>query len=439
MKHLRFVLLFFFPLFLFSCRSSQFSSLGDKGTGREPIKLGVCQGGLTNSSEEYQLMDVLGADYIRNSIPWSSVEKSPGKWDFSYYDKFMKTAARYNKKVIIVLAYDTRWIYKKGDKSRNVTPDKLPSYLNYVKKIAERYGKQAYGFEIWNEPNTPVFWKGSDTDFLELTCQTAMLLKSILPDKPVAIGSLFYHPVMKGKSYLKKLIDSGILNYADAVSLHPYALSIKAAAKRVENADNMIKEAGYNKEIWVTEIGFTTGGWYPNKTSVPKQADAVVESIVRLTAAGADLITWFKLLDGQMPEDVKKGISSEEFFGLAYPDFSLKPSGKSYSLLAKNIQGSLFIKDGLHIDKRLKRKIEFFRFDNPDGTSSIIIRTKNGVKKVRISIEGEEKTNSVINLITGEYLTFNPESGITISRDPILILTEDPELQKCFSLIFSKK
>ncbi len=398
------------------------STFQNKATPINELKFGVCQGGLTNSSEEYQLMDILGADYIRNSISWSSVEKSPGKWDFSYYDKFMNTAAKYHKKVIIVLAYDTGWIYKKGDKNRNITKDKLPFYLNYVKKIASKYGKQAYGFEIWNEPNTPMFWKGSDKDFLELTHQTALLLKSILPNKPVAVGSIFYHPLMGGRSYLKKIILSGILDYTDAVSLHPYGLSITASAKRVAEADRIIKEAGYDKEIWVTEIGFTTNGWYPNKTTVKGQAKSVIESIVRLTAAGADLITWFKLLDGQMPDEVKKNTSSEEFFGLAYPNYSLKPSGKSYSLLVTNIQGSGYIQDGVQIESSFRNRIESFRFDKVGGNTALILWLKSRKQDTAIRIAGFTGKMKSINLISGESYSLKNDFDLRITHDPILIL-----------------
>lgn len=419
------ILLLITLVYFVSCQSNYYQSLNKISQIsyteiKQPgIQLGACQAGLTNSKEEYELMNTLGVEWIRSAFFWGSLEKDPGVWDFTFYDKLMEEAEKFNKKILIILTYDVPWIHKEGEKGRNISTKNLPHFLNYVEIIARRYGNRAAGFEIWNEPNTPMFWKGSDNDFFELTKKTTELLKQIVPDIPVAVGSIFYHPLMFGKSYLKKMIENGVLENADAVSIHPYGLSMKASAKRVAAADKLIKEYGYDKEIWITEIGVTTGGWYPNQTSVPKQANAVIEAIVRLSAAGADLITWFKLLDGQMPEDVISGISSEEFFGLAYPDFSLKPSGKSYSLLSKAIHGSHYIPDGISLIDISDKKLERYRFDRDNGVTSLVLWSNRSEMTVEIS--GYEAPFTIIKLLTGKKTMYYSGNTIIVDSDPILI------------------
>ncbi len=432
------IVFLFSLIYLVSCQSNYNQSLNKNyqishTEIRQPgIQLGACQAGLTNSKEEYELMNTLGVEWIRSAFFWSNMEREPGNWDFTFYDTLMDNAVKSNKKVLIILTYDVSWIHKEGEKGRNISTNNLPYFLNYVEIIARRYGDRAAGFEIWNEPNTPMFWKGSDDDFFELTRRTTKLLKQIVPDKPVSVGSIFYHPIMFGKSYLKKMIENGVLENADAVSIHPYGLSMSSSAKRVAAADKLIKEYGYNKEIWITEIGFTTGGWYPNKTTVPKQANAVIEAIVRLSAAGADLISWFKLLDGQMPEEVVPGVSSEEFFGLAYPDFSLKPSGISYSLLAKAIQGSQYVPKGILLIDISENKLESFRFDQNNATNIIIWST--GTDKV-INVTGYQSTFSMVNLITGAKTNHEQGSPIKINSDPVLVTGELINLEMQLELI----
>ena len=421
------ILLLITLVYLVSCQSNNYQFLNRNSQIsyteiKQPgIQLGACQAGLTNSNEEYELMDTLGVEWIRSAFFWGRLEKEPGVWNFEFYDKLMEDAEKSNKKILIILTYDVPWIHKEGERGRNISNKNLPYFLNYVEIIARRYGDRAAGFEIWNEPNTPMFWKGPDDDFFELTRKTTKLLKQIVPDKPVAVGSIFYHPIMFGKSYLKKMIENGVLEHADAVSIHPYGLSMSSSAKRAAAADKLIKEYGYNKEIWITEIGVTTGGWYPNKTSVQKQANAVIEAIVRLSAAGADLITWFKLLDGQMPEDVIPGISSEEFFGLAYPDFSLKPSGKSFSLLSKALQGSHYIPDGISLIDISNNKLESYRFDLNDITNIIIWADRS--EKI-INVNGYQSAFTIVNLITGKKTIYNQSSPIIIDSDPVLISGE---------------
>jgi hypothetical protein len=51
------------------------------------------------------------------------------------------------------------------------------------------------------------------------------------------------------------MVQNGCLENADAVSLHPYGLSTKTMGKRVSEAKKIIEDAGYNHDIWITEIG----------------------------------------------------------------------------------------------------------------------------------------------------------------------------------------
>jgi hypothetical protein len=411
---------------LFSC-SSQTPSVIDPSHNKTNyehttrIHFGACQAGLTLDEREFQLMNALGVKWIRNSFAWHKVEKAPGQWDFSYYDRLMELAAQYDIKVLIILAYDTGWIYEEGETHRNITPDKLPDFLNYVKHIAMRYGDQAAGFEIWNEPNTPMFWKSRDDDFFELTQRSIATLKNHAPEVPVAVGSIFYHPIMSGKRYLKKIISVGLLDEADAVALHPYALSLSKAASRVAWADNLLQDYAYQKEIWITEIGFTTSGWYPNKTSVEGQAYKVIESMSRLSAAGAELVCWFKLLDGQMPNQIEKGTSSEEFFGLAYPDFTVKPSGISYRLLAKNLNGSSYNpRLSIHgMGSGSRPRMNAYRFDQADGTVITILWSEK--EPAKLHIHGYKNSFTAINLITGIHRRHKTEDTIEIKNQPVLI------------------
>ncbi|MBI9103108.1 MAG: beta-galactosidase [Spirochaetales bacterium] len=374
---------------------------------------------MTNTVDEYLLMNTLGAEWIRNDFSWSKLEPEQGLWDFSFYDRFMDNAEQYNKKVLILLVYDTPWIHTDEEKGRYLSEEKLPLFLNYVKTIAERYGDRAAGFEIWNEPNTPLFWEGSDDEFFELTRRTAALLKEILPDKPVAVGSIFYHPLMSGKQYLRKMIDHGVLENADALSLHPYGLSLTKSAERVADADMLLKKSGYDLDLWITEIGFTTSGWYPNQTSVQGQAEKVIQAITELSAAGADIICWFKLLDGQMPVDIVPGISSEEFFGLAYPDYSLKPSGFSFRLMATHLHETEFDNSPIVLRGLTPHSLKIYRYKGVENEIKLVCFSN--VKEMKVHVSGFLGEVSVLNLLTGETNIIRGMEPFNTDKAPLLI------------------
>jgi xylan 1,4-beta-xylosidase len=76
----------------------------------------------------------------------------------------------------------------------NVTPPKdYKRWAELVKKFTrhcvERYGVaevREWFFEVWNEPNLPAFWKGTQADYYKLYAETATAIKSV--DAALKVG-----------------------------------------------------------------------------------------------------------------------------------------------------------------------------------------------------------------------------------------------------------
>ena len=76
----------------------------------------------------------------------------------------------------------------------NVTPPKdYKLWAELVKKFTshcvERYGVaevRKWFFEVWNEPNLPAFWKGTQADYFKLYAETAAAIKSV--DAALKVG-----------------------------------------------------------------------------------------------------------------------------------------------------------------------------------------------------------------------------------------------------------
>jgi hypothetical protein len=122
-----------------------------------------------------------------------------------------------------------------------------------------------------------------------------------------------------------------------------------------------------------------------------------------------------------MPEEVTKGISSEEFFGLAYPDYSLKPSGISYSLLTKELN-SLYRLQSLESTKQLfSEPTRVYNFKTDHGFE-ILIAWSNSQTEI-IFNQPEHNSTKITNLITGENVISFATQTIIVYKDPILIKT----------------
>lgn len=383
-----------------------------RGTpGIHGLEFGLCHAGYSGSDEEYSLLDELGSQWMRIDFSWSKLEKEPGVWDFEVLDRYVERASENNKKILAILDYDTPWLHEGKDKSRKIDREELPFFLNYVETVVDRYGNRLGAVEIWNEPNTSRFWTGSDKSFFHLTLETLELLDTIAPELPVAVGSVFYHPLVGAEKYVEKIVSSGILDKADALSIHPYSFSNRVIERRVTDVRRILYENGYDTPVWITEMGYPTGGGYPHRVSLEEQAEVVAKSITMLAASGVELIIWYELFDSRLPEDVEPGMSSEAFFGIAWRDYRKKPGAVPYSILAKTLAGAEFIPA---VQEPLEGSVENLyqaQFKLADGRRAFVIWSLRG--KNRVDMQG----GRLIDLTTGDDL-----SDSLVGKKPVLLI-----------------
>ena len=409
------------------------------------LQFGICHAGYSRTDEEYELLDELGVTWVRIDFQWNKMEKNRGEWDFSSYDSFMDKADEEGMNVLAILDYDTDWLHEGKDKSRTISLKELPLFLEYVKVVAERYGQRVGAFKIWNEPNTRRFWTGSDEDFFELTRQSLDLLKSLTPHIPVAVGALFYNPVVGARSYLKRLINSGVLDKADAISIHPYALSPAILEERLLDVRSLVAEAGYSTPIWITEAGFPTGGTYPNRVELEDQAQTLAEALTRMSASGVEMITWYCLFDSRNSEEIVPGMSSEAFFGIVWPhkktnpldlaysfgpdypveninwpEYDWKPGAIPFSILANELKGAAFVPEIMNFPGRNTSFLYQAMFRREDGRRILVLWSLGPDVEIDLNLQNTELVQN--NLITGVQEKINGNSRIVISEKPIILL-----------------
>jgi hypothetical protein len=121
-------------------------------------------------------------------------------------------------------------------------------------------------WQIWNEPNSPTFMKqGHDTAgaYARTLDIAATAIRETDPDAWVVSAGLFASP--KGgeefENFLDRLFRHGSVEEdIDALGLHPYAPKISKLVSRFDFARNVMAKHGISRPIWVTELGWPTGG-----------------------------------------------------------------------------------------------------------------------------------------------------------------------------------
>jgi len=386
---------------------------------------GIVHAGQTNTPQEYALLDRMGASWLLTTFYWSRIEREEDQWNFVDYDTYVDTAKAAGKKIIGVLAYDVSWIHKDGKARDYIPPDKVHLFLNYVRRTAEHFKGKVDAWCIWNEPNF-VFWKGSRDEFLSLARQSADALREI-DSEVTLLGGAFNRGIFGlPMAYINGLFESGAMEKADAVAFHPYELNPNRTARLFLKFRAQVAKYGFEDRIWLTEVGYPTGGWYPTSVSEKNFPAYVVKTFIGLAINGAKKILWYQLFDPQN----RSGSNSEDFFGLvrSRDDYTSK-GAEAFRLCAIYLSGATYHPE-LPLRKNLPNTLHSFYFEQPSGERTLVLWKGGGT--VNLILQASENGYTRHDIITGNAETISAQTPIAVGNKPIFITWQgggSPSLQ----------
>jgi hypothetical protein len=394
--------------FFFSCTINNYTTLERQQVSSEFLGLVP---GFIEPEDVYQIIDNLGITWIRKGFHWADIEREQGLFDFGKYDDLVDDVNRNDKRLLAMLAYEVPWT--SAEKGRVVNADDISLYLDFVKEVVSRYRGRIKAYEIWNEPNW-IFWKGTDTEFYELTKRTVQIIRKTDPDALILGGAFWRVP----NRFIEKMFDYGAFDDIDIISFHPYASNPEKSLKLYDRLLEILKNKKFEGEIWVTEIGFPTNGWYPTRVSEDKYPGYIIKTLSGLAARGANKIFWYELSDNY--DKYKKGlrIDSEKFFGLLYPDLTYKKGAFAFALCGKYLSNTIYIPDfSRNIGFPLSITALYFQGEN----NSTLVLWKNGAGSslIHLSLPG---TGHLRHDISSENsILIQNEIDISVNSTPLFL------------------
>jgi hypothetical protein len=178
-----------------------------------------------HSAQDLDQVQSLGVKWVRRGFIWESVEKAPGQYDFSAYDRLMNDCGERGLGVVGCIAFGNKLYGPVWEEKGRA------AYARFAAALAEHYKDRKVMWEIWNEPNTQTFWgkhgKHNSEQFADeyvgLLKAAVAAMKQANPDCVVMGGST---SGVWSASYewmdfcfAKGALKSGI----DAWSVHPYS------------------------------------------------------------------------------------------------------------------------------------------------------------------------------------------------------------------------
>jgi polysaccharide biosynthesis protein PslG len=261
---------------------------------------------------------------LRVNLAWGSVQPTPGApYDWSHYDSVVGQAARNGIRVLATAYSSAPW----AEPTPEYPPlgDRLPEFQDFVRAAVRRYGSDGtywkenpgiptlpiLDWQLWNEPNSPLFWKPAPdpAGYLSLLRGFDRAVRGTDAAARIMLGGLF--PTPRGgidmPAFLKTLYRGGAKDLFDSVALHPYAASPRQALADVTEARQLLDGLGDpGARLWITEVGWASAGQPSGLTVSPERQANYLRQTFELAAEnrdrlGLDGVVWYSLNDTPGP------------------------------------------------------------------------------------------------------------------------------------------
>jgi polysaccharide biosynthesis protein PslG len=251
------------------------------------------------------LVKDLHAGLLRQTFDWSDIERTPNHFHFARYDALMTAAAQRGLRVLPVL-FNPPGFHSAGPprpSPRGTFPPRHPGDLGaFAVVLVRRYGPNGTfwrahpdlkpdpirSWQVWNEPSLPAYWPtGPDPKaYTELLAATAKAIRSVDPGATIVSAGIPQSRIgVPFARYVEGMYRAGAKGAFDALAIHPYARDTAGVVAAIVQARRIMDRHGDRSPIWVTEVGWASGGPPSDFTVGPRgQAQRVRATLLALNA-----------------------------------------------------------------------------------------------------------------------------------------------------------
>ena len=165
---------------------------------------------------EMKMLAAGGFTWVRMDFGWEGTEAVKGRYDFSAYDRLMAALEPHGIRPIFILDYVNRHY---DDGRSPDTEDGRQGMARWAAAAVKHFRGRGILWEMYNEPNIG-FWrpKVNPDDYVKLALAVGKAIREAAPDERYvgpAVSTMDFR-------FLETCFKAGLLNYWDAVTVHPY-------------------------------------------------------------------------------------------------------------------------------------------------------------------------------------------------------------------------
>ena len=269
-------------------------------------------------------MEHVGIQWVRDRISWNHIQPRRAKWDWTRYEPSQEIQKDADLRILQVFQDCAVWASEQKEGSHAVRQKYAPldtiSFYRFTRKSAEHFRKQVPAWEIWNEFDIPVFFLGAADDYARVLKAGYLGIKRGHPGATVLSGSVTLgageivwgedtYFDREGRRYVEKVFENGGGEYFDVFNVHHYG-PVEGVTGKIRQCRQLMRRFGYDKPIWLTEIGSTSTEKMDVQVakSEQDQAEYLVKAYGLALSEGVDRLFYFCL-----PSFVEHGAS---FWGM---------------------------------------------------------------------------------------------------------------------------
>ena len=312
-----------------------------------PEGVGVNIHFVNGHERDLDLMAAAGFKFIRMDFGWASTERKKGEYQWSGYDELLGNLDQRKMRALFILDYSNP-LYEETVTSKNPIngethrttaspqhPESVAAFARWAAEAVRHFKGRHVLWEIWNEPNIQ-FWSPKP-DVQQYTTLALAASKAIREADPDAT---LFGPATSGFpwDFLEGCFKAGLLEYWDAVSVHPYRdykQSPETAARDYKKLRDLIARyapAGKtNLPILSGEWGYAT---HDKGVSLAMQAAFTARQQLSNLLNGVPLSIWYDWKnDGSDPKE------REHNFGVVTAGLEPKPAYLYLQTMSRELTG----------------------------------------------------------------------------------------------------
>lgn len=316
--------------------------------------LGLCEDypeetrSLSAAREDLKAVQTAGADVLRIAFGWDAIEPEHGRYDWSFWDDFVRMADEMQIKLIPYVCYTPQWAATdQGEDFWRSPPRDPEDFARFMAVIVSHYKHVIHSWELWNEPDNPAYWLGTREQFAALVQAGSRAVRATDPRAIIVLGG-----IVGETDFLEGLFRSDrIAPSVDVVNLHSYFETwhpdpIETLPSYIARAAEIVRDYGEGEPLWMAETGYSSVGGrievsdvyrarYRDEHTDDAQAVALARTCVLSLATGKlPLVAWYRINDLPTTEAVI-GDDNNRHLGVRTVAGSGKPALATFTLLTR--------------------------------------------------------------------------------------------------------